>query len=97
MMQNNNRGVALVITLSVVAIVVATTLEFNRRVRLSSMSTETHRDRSILSNMASSGIHVAMAILAKDRKTSAIDSVQEDWANPAKIQEISNVKNSQKT
>jgi general secretion pathway protein K len=84
----NNHGVALIITLSVVAVVVATALELNHTVRQSLLSAETNRNRSSLNYMATSGIHAAMAILAKDRKNSATDSVQEDWANPEKIQEV---------
>jgi general secretion pathway protein K len=38
--------------------------------------------------MASSGIHAAMALLAKDRAESNIDSFQEDWANSDKIKEL---------
>ena len=38
--------------------------------------------------MATSGIHAAMALLAKDRAESDIDSLQEDWANPDKINEL---------
>jgi general secretion pathway protein K len=38
--------------------------------------------------MASSGIHAAMALLAKDRAESNIDSFQEDWANSDKINEL---------
>jgi general secretion pathway protein K len=38
--------------------------------------------------MASSGIHAAMALLAKDRAESNIDSFQEDWANSDKINDL---------
>jgi len=41
-----------------------------------------------LSQMASSGVHAAMALLAKDRAESDIDSLQEDWANSDKIKQM---------
>jgi len=84
----NNHGIAIIITLSVVTIVVATSLELNRKVRFAILAAETMRDRSILSHMAASGIHGAMAILVEDRMVSIIDSAQENWANPEKIQEV---------
>ncbi len=84
----NNRGMAILITLSVVTVLIAASLELNRRVRASVFSAATTRDRLTLSVMASSGIHAAMAMLVKDKMESEIDSVQEDWANPDKISSI---------
>jgi general secretion pathway protein K len=85
---NNNRGIALLLVISVTTILVATALEYNRRARFNVLSTAADRDRLKLSQMASSGIHAAMALLAKDRAESNIDSLQEDWANPEKINEL---------
>lgn len=84
----NGRGMALLITLSIITVVVAATLELNRQVRSSVVSTGTTRDRFTLSHMAESGIHAAMAILVEDKMASATDTVQEDWANPEKIGEV---------
>jgi general secretion pathway protein K len=84
----NNRGIALLITISVTTILVAAALEYNRRARFEVISTAAARDRLTLSVAASSGIHVAMALLIKDKGESQIDSLQEDWANPEKIDEI---------
>ncbi len=85
---NNNRGIALLLVISVTTILIATALEYNRRARFTVLSTAAARDRLKLSQMASSGIHTAMALLAKDRAESNIDSLQEDWANPDKINEL---------
>ena len=87
---NNNRGIALLLVISVTTILVATALEYNRRARFTVLSTAAARDRLKLSQMASSGIHAAMALLAKDRAESEVDSLQEDWANPDKISELLN-------
>ena len=87
---NNNRGIALLLVISVTTILIATALEYNRRARFTVLSTAATRDRLTLSEMASSGVHAAMAMLAKDRAESDIDSLQEDWANPDKIKELLN-------
>jgi general secretion pathway protein K len=84
----NSRGIALLLTISVTTILVALALEYNRRARFAVLSTAVTRDRLTLSHMASSGIHAAMALLAKDRAESNIDSFQEDWANSDKINEL---------
>ena len=84
----NNRGIALLITLSITTILVAAALEYNRRARFEVISTASVRDRMTLSYAASSGIHVAMALLIKDKGESSFDSLDEDWANPEKIDEI---------
>ena len=84
----SNRGIALLLTISVTTILVALALEYNRRARFAVLSTAVTRDRLTLAHMASSGIHAAMALLAKDRAESNIDSLQEDWANSDKINEL---------
>ena len=63
----NNRGIALLITISVTTILVAAALEYNRRARFEVISTASIRDRMTLSQVASSGVHVAMALLIKDK------------------------------
>lgn len=71
----NNRGIALLITISVTTILVAAALEYNRRARFAVISTAAARDRLTLSYMASSGVHIAMALLAKDKSESNFDSL----------------------
>ena len=84
----DNRGIVLLITLSVTTILVAAALEYNRRARFAVISTAATRDRLMLANMATSGVHAAMALLVKDRSESDFDSLQEDWANAEKIDEL---------
>jgi general secretion pathway protein K len=84
----NNRGVALLITLSIISILVVTTLELNKRTRTSVYLSATARDRVTLNHMAMSGVHAAMAFLVKDKEDSEVDSVQEDWADPEKLSEL---------
>ena len=84
----NNRGIALLLTLAVTAIVVTATLEIHRKVRSAVVATAASRDRLALSQMAASGIHIAEALLVRDKMVSQADSIQEDWANPEKISEL---------
>jgi general secretion pathway protein K len=84
----NNRGIALLITISVTTILVAAALEYNRRARFAVVSTAAARDRMTLLYMASSGVHAAMALLVKDKLESSFDTLQEDWATPEKIEQM---------
>ena len=84
----SNRGIALLITISMTTILVAAALEYNRRARFAVISTAATRDHFTTGNMAVAGVHAAMALLVKDRYESDFDSLQEDWANPEKIDEI---------
>jgi general secretion pathway protein K len=84
----NNQGIALLITISVTTILVAAALEYNRRARFAVISTAAVRDHFTMSNMAVSGVYAAMALLVKDKSESDFDSLQEDWANSEKIDEI---------
>lgn len=84
----NDRGIALLITLSIVAILVVTTLELNRKVRASIYISSTGRDRLTLTHMAESGVQAAMALLVKDKADSDIDSIQEDWADEEIVNQL---------
>ncbi|MCF8068677.1 MAG: general secretion pathway protein GspK [Desulfobacterales bacterium] len=84
----NNRGVALLITISVAAILITVAMTLNKSVRHTVMTTANTRDHYKMLNMATSGIHAAMAILIKDRAESEIDTIQEDWAIPEKVAAI---------
>ena len=84
----NSHGIALLVTLSVVTILIAASLEMNKKMRSAVFSAATTRDRITLLHMASSGVNLAAAILVKDKKDSITDSLQEDWANSEKISEI---------
>ena len=81
----NERGIALIITLTVITLLVSVTFELNRQMRATVTESAISRNRMTLLHMISSGVQVAEAILVKDRNDTEIDSVQEDWANPEKI------------
>lgn len=84
---NNQKGIAVLIAVALIAVAVSASLEMNRKSRTAFMSASVIRDRLTLSRMASSGVQVAMAMLIKDKKTTRVDSIQEDWNNPEKIAE----------
>ncbi|MCU0599614.1 MAG: type II secretion system protein GspK [Desulfobacterales bacterium] len=85
--KKNERGIALIITLTVITLLVSVTFELNRQMRNTVTESAISRNRMTLLHMISSGVQVAEAMLIKDRTDTEIDSVQEDWANPDKIKE----------
>lgn len=92
-LKKNHRGIALLIVLAVITLLITTALELNRRARSSVTAAMALRDQVTLTQMASSGIQVAMAILIKDKNESTIDSIQEDWAEPDKMADFLSVLN----
>jgi general secretion pathway protein K len=83
--KKNNQGVALIITIAVITLLITTTMELNRRAGDSAEYTGVTRDRLKLSHITSSGIHMAMALLLKDKKEGEVDSLQEEWADKETI------------
>jgi general secretion pathway protein K len=84
---NNNRGIALIITLMVITLLVAVTFELNRQIRAAVVDAAHSRDRLSLQHMISSGVEVAEAVLIEDKNNTEIDSVQENWADTEKLNE----------
>ncbi len=80
----NNRGFALMVTLAVITVIIATVVTLNRLRRVAASNAATARDQVTLIHMADSGIQIAMAMLIRDRMDSQTDTVQEDWASAAK-------------
>jgi general secretion pathway protein K len=84
----SNTGIALLMTLSIITLLMVTTLELHRRVRSALIASDTDKQRFTLEQMVASGIHAGMAMLVKDKQDGEIDSVQEDWANKEKVDEL---------
>jgi general secretion pathway protein K len=81
MSMNNKRGMALLITMSVMIVLVAYGLELSREVRTTLESVATgHRDRTTLSYMAAGGIQVAMGLLAQHKQDPPEVAIREDLA-----------------
>lgn len=84
---NNNSGIALLVTLAVISVLLTAALQLAKITGKSIIETRKETDEFMAREMAISGIHLAMAILADDASKNEIDSIQEDWANPEKISE----------
>ncbi len=86
-LMNNNRGIALIITLMVITLLVAVTFELNRQIRAAVTDAAHSRDRLTLLHMISSGVEAAQSVLIQDKNNTEIDSIQENWADPEKLNE----------
>ncbi len=76
----NNRGMALLIALTVISLIVALTIQFNKNMRQSLQTSGTQSNRIRLEAMARSGINLAMAVLNKDAQDNEYDSFHDSWA-----------------
>ncbi|NLD36354.1 MAG: type II secretion system minor pseudopilin GspK [Desulfatiglans sp.] len=74
----NNRGVALIITILMMAIIVVLTLHFNSSMRHELYGAVSSRDNILLGYIAKSGYNLAITLLKEDDPAS--DSFQDDWA-----------------
>jgi general secretion pathway protein K len=79
--RRQQRGMAVVMAVAVVLLVTTAALELHVNERTNLLNAAGMRDRITLDQMAASGVHLAMAILVKDRMDSESDSLQEDWAD----------------
>ncbi|MDO8946141.1 MAG: type II secretion system minor pseudopilin GspK [Desulfocapsaceae bacterium] len=76
----NNRGMALLIALTVISLIVALTIQFNKNMRQSLQTSGIQSNSIRLEAMARSGINLAMAVLDKDAQENEHDSFQDSWA-----------------
>lgn len=83
----NSRGVALILTILIVSLIVALTVQFNRTMRthVASAGNIGHGLKALYA--AKSGVAYGLAILRED--TPDVDTLQDDWANPDKMASIS--------
>ncbi|MBF0200055.1 MAG: general secretion pathway protein GspK [Desulfamplus sp.] len=81
----NNRGMALLITLAVVAILTAAALELARRAGDGAAFIKRSADHFSAREMALSGIELAKVILIRDAEIGDTDSVQDIWADSEKM------------
>jgi len=72
---------ALLLTISLTAVLVAVTLEMNRQVRATVVASVLKRDRLTMTYMAETGIQAAMGLLIADKTGANVDSLQEPWAD----------------
>lgn len=84
----NQKGVALLITITILFVVFILVSEVNRHTRSSLKKADIEKTRAYLSQIATSGIHIGIAVLMNDKKTSETDSIQESWADPEQMNDI---------
>ncbi len=84
----SEKGMAVLLAVTITTVLITATLELNRKMRTTVVAAATTRDRAMLAQVCQSGVHMAMALLVKDKKDGDTDSIQEDWANPEKIAEL---------
>lgn len=76
----NRRGSALIITVLIIAIIVALTLHFNTIMRSEVYDAYNFQDSVQLGAVARSGFNLALAVLSEDSASSASDTRHEAWA-----------------
>lgn len=76
----NNRGMALILTVLIVTIIVALTLHFNTTMRSELYAAYNFQDSVKLRSIACSGLNCGLAVLFEDSMTSSFDSEYETWA-----------------
>jgi general secretion pathway protein K len=81
-------GVALLITITVLFVITALVMTVNKNIRASLDKANLTMQRAKLRELATSGIQIGIAILMADKRTNDIDTIQEIWGDPQKIQEI---------
>ena len=82
------KGVALLITITVLFVIVALVSEVNRNVMASIERAHLGMERARLSEMATSAVHIGIALLMEDKRTTEEDSVHETWADQEAIKEL---------
>lgn len=88
-LKDNRSGMAVLITLTVITLLLATAMELNRKAGSSIEKTAVTRDFIVMDHMAASAIEAGMGLLVKDKKASGeVDSLQEEWADPTIISEL---------
>jgi len=81
----SEKGTALVVTLAIVAILIAAALQLGKYTGDSVMGTLKGKDMFQAEQLALSGIELAKLILSEDAAENEVDSVQEAWADPDKL------------
>ena len=79
---SNERGMALFLSLALAMVIVSLVVGFSVLARTDTELSAAISERLFIRETAVSGVHMAMSVLAKDRRESSADHLGEDWANP---------------
>lgn len=85
----DNRGMALILTILVISIIVALTLQFNTSMRSNLHAAVNLCDGIKIGCTARSGFNYALAVLFEDLSKGSVDSLRELWADSKTISESS--------
>ncbi|MBW1742444.1 MAG: general secretion pathway protein GspK [Deltaproteobacteria bacterium] len=83
----NNRGMALILTILVISLIVALTLQFNASMRSDLQATANLRDGVKMGYIAKSGFNYALAVLSVDSAEGSVDSLHDTWADSKALSE----------
>ena len=81
MLIKGNEGMALIMTILVISLMVALTLQFNTSMRSNLQAAVNLRDGIKLGCIARSGFNGALAVLHEDASSGNEDTLREDWAH----------------
>ena len=76
----DDRGMALILTILIISLIVALTLQFNTSMRSNLQAAANLRDGIKLGCIARSGFNCALAVLHEDVSSGNIDTLHEPWA-----------------
>lgn len=77
---NNKKGMALLLTISLVSVLAVVTLQFNRNMRQEYIISAGMRNNISLGEIARAGIVIAKEMLLLDQKENTFDSLYDSWA-----------------
>ena len=83
----NNRGMALILTILVISLIVALTLQFSASMRSDLQATANLRDGVKMGYIAKSGFNYALAVLSVDSAEGKVDSLHDAWADSKALSE----------
>jgi general secretion pathway protein K len=84
----DSKGVALILTILVVSLIVALTLQFNTSMRTNLYAAANLSDGIKLNCIARSGFNGALAVLHDDASSGNVDTLRENWAQARNFSEI---------
>ncbi len=77
---SNKRGMALLLAVTVVSLLIAVTLQFNKDMRQELVGSTNVMEVSALKVMIKSGQNLAYMVLEEDGKSNDFDSVHDSWS-----------------
>ncbi len=83
----NNRGMALILTILIISLIVALTLQFNASMRSDLQATANLRDGVKIGYLAKSGFNYALGVLSVDSAEGDVDSLHDTWADSKALSE----------